>query len=140
VRVFKFLLVVVAHYFVGSACVIRMAGELPCDQFLMRNFCWPRFNLDRVAGRKFELDGMLLLIREYEAEFAMEHPNHCYEVWMWDEPDEGEFVERLMRRHFLPGCFLEEYMGNATIGEICVALDLEVLRRVYRWYMPDVEE
>jgi hypothetical protein len=121
-----------------------MARQLPCDWFLMGNFRWPISRTytrrDIAAGRKFELEGMLRVIREYEAEFGIEHVDHCYETGMPDQGTEEEIVELWMQKFKLPSCFLQEYINNAVIRERCVAMDLEALRRVRRWYMTDVEE
>jgi hypothetical protein len=120
-----------------------MDHMLPCDYFLRGgDYRWPVpvTRNDRDAGRKFELEGLVRVIRKYESVFGIEHPDHCYEEFKWDEPDDGRYVERLMRYRYLPADFLEFYLMDVCPRDRTVMLDLELLRRVHRWYMTDVEE
>ena len=126
------------------ACGGRMDHMLPCDYFLRGgDYRWPAWNNDKVAGRKSELEGMVRVIRKYESVFGVEHLDHCYEAFAWDrgdEDDEGCYLDDLFRRHYLPADFVEEYLWDVCPRQRTVVMDLELLRRVHRWYIPDVEE
>jgi hypothetical protein len=118
-----------------------MDPQLPCNYFLRGgDFCWPVTNRDKVAGRKFEVKNLTLVIQKYESEFGVQHPDICYAEVLWDELEEGVLVERLFRRNKLPGGFLQEYLWEVCPSDRNVMRDLDLLRRVRRWYMTDVEE
>jgi hypothetical protein len=118
-----------------------MDHMLPCNFFLRGgDFRWPVTNHDKVAGREFEVKNLTLVIQKYESKFGIHEADFSYADTMWDEPVEGVFVERLFRRHKLPGGFLNEYLWNVYPRDRNVVRDLDLLRRVRRWYMTDVEE